>query len=482
MIWGSGAFQERRGASCRAWSWRLLRAALLATAGLAAIGGGAGSAETIGGALVKAYLTNPDINSQRAAVRQTDEGVPEANAGYLPKVSVIGNMAVAHITGTQVVPGEGNLAYSTGAFPRAYGVQGTETVFDGYQTINRIRSAETQVMGAREQLRNTEQNTLLSGVTAYMNVLEDTAILDLDNNNVQVLQEQLRETRDRFTVGEVTRTDVAQAEASLASAQAIALSAVATLQAAVATYRQVIGDQPGSLAPVKPIVRPLPKTLPEAITISQVEHPAITAQLDGVDAAQLQIKIAEGALYPQVSVTASASNNYDVNITPGMKAFQAEIMGQITIPIYQGGAEYASIRQSKEGLTVQELRADSTRDQIRQNVVAAWGLNEASVGVVRAARAAVSANEVALTGVREEAKVGQRTTLDVLNAQQALLQARTTLVQAERDQVVNSYSLLSAIGRLNIPTLGLAVAEYDPRVHFDQVKSKWIGLRTPSGQ
>jgi len=482
MIWGSGAFQERRGASCRAWSWRLLRAALLATAGLAAIGGGAGSAETIGGALVKAYLTNPDINSQRAAVRQTDEGVPEANAGYLPKVSVIGNMAVAHITGNQIIPGEPAIKYSTGAFPRAYGVQGTETVFDGYQTINRIRSAETQVMGAREQLRNTEQNTLLSGVTAYMNVLEDTAILDLDNNNVQVLQEQLRETRDRFTVGEVTRTDVAQAEASLASAQAIALSAVATLQAAVATYRQVIGDQPGSLAPVKPIVRPLPKTLPEAITISQVEHPAITAQLDGVDAAQLQIKIAEGALYPQVSVTASASNNYDVNITPGMKALQAEIMGQITIPIYQGGAEYASIRQSKEGLTVQELRADSTRDQIRQNVVAAWGLNEASVGVVRAARAAVSANEVALTGVREEAKVGQRTTLDVLNAQQALLQARTTLVQAERDQVVNSYSLLSAIGRLNIPTLGLAVAEYDPRVHFDQVKSKWIGLRTPSGQ
>jgi outer membrane protein len=229
-------------------------------------------------------------------------------------------------------------------------------------------------------------------------------------------------------------------------------------------------------------VRPLPKTLPEAVTISQVEHPAITALLDGVDAAQLQIKIAEGALYPQVSVTAQVTQGFDVAVTPGQRQFNAEIMGQLTIPIYQGGAEYAAVRQSKESLTVQELRADSARDQIRQNVVAAWGLNEASVGVVRAARAAVSANEVALTGVREEAKVGQRTTLDVLNAQQALLQARTTLVQAEHDQVVNSYSLLSSIGRLNIPTLGLAVAEYDPRVHFDQVKSKWIGLRTPSGQ
>ena len=158
-------------------------------------------------------------------------------------------------------------------------------------------------MGAREQLRNTEQNTLLSGVTAYMDVLRDTAILDLDRNNVEVLQEQLRETRDRFTVGEVTRTDVAQAEASLASAQATALSAEATLQASVARYRQVIGDQPTSLAPVKPIVKPLPKTLPEAIAISQVEHPAIIASLHGVDAAQLQMKIAEGALYPTVGLT-----------------------------------------------------------------------------------------------------------------------------------------------------------------------------------
>ena len=200
------------------------------------------------------------------------------------------------------------------------------------------------------------------------------------------------------------------------------------------------------------------------------------------NSAQLQIKIAEGALYPSIGVSASLTNNYDLNNIPGNKQINAEILGQLTIPIYQGGAEYASIRQSKEGLSVQELKANSARDQIRQNVVAAWGLNQASVGVVRAARAAVSANEVALTGVREEAKVGQRTTLDVLNAQQALLQARTTLVQAEHDQVVNSYSLLSSIGRLNIPTLGLSVAEYDPRVHFDQVKTKWIGVRTPSGQ
>jgi outer membrane protein len=157
-------------------------------------------------------------------------------------------------------------------------------------------------------------------------------------------------------------------------------------------------------------------------------------------------------------------------------------VGQVTIPIYQGGAEYASVRQSKENLAVQELHADSLRDQVRQNVVAAWGRVQAQVGVVRAARAAVAANEVALAGVREEAKVGQRTTLDVLNAQQALLSARTQLVQAEHDQVVFSYSLLSAVGRLNVPTLALPVAEYDPRVHYNQVKSKLWGLGTPDGK
>ena len=483
MIWGSGAFCERRGAPCRRRPTRVLRAALLATAGFAALGAGAGRAETVNGALVKAYLTNPDINTQRAAVRVADENVPKANAGYLPTIEATGNISIERAQ-TSLIGPDNSAVGSAGVTlkPRGYGVQANETVFNGNRTVNSISQAELQVLGAREQLRNTEQNTLFSGVSAYMDVLEDTAILDLDRNNVQVLQEQLRETRDRFTVGEVTRTDVAQAEASLATGQATAISAEATLQAAVARYHQVIGDQPTSLAPVKPIVRPIPKTLPEAISISQIEHPSIGASLHGVDAAELQIKIAEGALYPTVGISASVTNQYDASGIPGFHVLAGQLMGQVNIPIYQGGAEYAATRQAKESLSQQEIQTDSLRNQVRQAVVAAWGQNEASVGVVRAARAAVSANEVALTGVREEAKVGQRTTLDVLNAQQALLQARTTLVQAEHDQVVNSYALLSAIGRLNIPTLGLAVAEYDPRVHFDQVKNKWIGLRTPSGQ
>jgi outer membrane protein len=481
MMWGSSAFDKRSAAWCGVASRRCLRAALLAGVGLT-ISVGAGRAETISGALVKAYLTSPDINTQRAAVRVADENVPKANAGYLPTVQATANIGIERAQTSLFGAQTTQSSTTTFVKPRGYGATVNETVFNGNRTLNSIRQAESQVFGAREQLRNTEQNTLLSGLTAYMDVLEDTAILGLDNNNVDVLKEQLRETRDRFTVGEVTRTDVAQAEASLALGQGTALSAVATLQAAVARYRQFIGDQPTSLAPVKPLMRPIPKTLPEAISISQIEHPAISGSLHGVDAAELQVKIAEGALYPTIGLSAALSNQVDVNGIPGFRVLSGTIQGQLTIPIYQGGAEYAATRQAKESLSQQEIQTDSLRNQVRQAVIAAWGLNTAAVGVVRAAHAGVSANEVALTGVREEAKVGQRTTLDVLNAQQALLQARTTLVQAEHDQVVDSYSLLSAMGRLNIPTLGLAVAEYDPRVHFDQVKNKWIGLRTPSGQ
>ncbi len=230
MIWGSSAFPGRRSASRGAW-WRgPLRKAFLVTASLSIIGAAPGRAETVGGALIKAYLNNPDINTQRAAVRVADEAVPQANAGYLPTISAQGNMGLERADTSLIGPN--NTAVGSQIVnlkPRGYGVTANETIFNGNKTINSIRQAESQVFGAREQLRNTEQNTLLSGVTAYMDVLRDTAILDLDRNNVQVLQEQLRETRDRFTVGEVTRTDVAQAEASLSSAQATALSAEATL-------------------------------------------------------------------------------------------------------------------------------------------------------------------------------------------------------------------------------------------------------------
>ena len=442
----------------------------------------AAKAETIGGALAKAYLSNPDINQQRAAVRASDENIPKANAGYLPTVAAETDAALSNVQAAGLGPGYPS-SVDQSSRPRGYGVTVTQNVWNGNRTINSVRQAESGVLGAREQLRFTEQNVLLAAVTYYMDVLRDTAILDLDRNNVDVLQEQLRQTQDRFNVGEVTRTDVAQAEASLAGAKATALTAQSTLQASVANYRKTIGEEPKSLAPVAPVTKPLPKSLPEAVAVSQVEHPAIVAMLHGVDAAALAVKVTEGQLYPTVGLTGQVNKRFDVSGYPtGSQTLAASLMGQITIPIYEGGAVYAATRQAKEQLGQQELQTDLQRDNVRAAVVAAWGANQNSLGILRAAKSQVAAAEVALAGVREEAKVGQRTTLDVLNAQQTLLNARVQLVTAQHDQVVNSYTLLSAVGRLSIKTLRLAVAEYDPRVHFDQVKNKWIGLRTPDGK
>jgi outer membrane protein len=461
--------------------WVVRGMALAGGFAAALLGAGALRAETVGGALVKAYFNNPDINQQRAAVRASDENIPKATAGYRPTVTAEADAAISQTyAGLPAAAGGNQSIYSR---PRGYGLTINQTLWNGERTFNSVRGAESGVMAARETLRNTEQNVLLDGVTDYMNVLRDTAILGLDRNNVEVLQEQLRQTKDRFAVGEVTRTDVAQAEASLAGAQATALSAQSTLQTSIANYRQVIGEEPKSLAPVKPLDKPLPKNLTQAIAISQVEHPAIVGSLHGVDAAALNIKVIEGALYPTVGLTGQVSQRFDLSgeAVPN-SAFTASVMAQLSVPIYDGGTTYASTRQAKEQLGQQELQTDLQRDKVRAAVVSAWGLNENSIGIIKSAKAQVAAAEIALAGIREEAKVGQRTTFDVLTAQQTLLNARVQLVVAQHDQVVASYAVLSAIGRLSTANLGLAANQYDPKVHFDQVKDKWFGLRTPDGR
>ena len=368
------------------------------------------------------------------------------------------------------------------AAPRGLGLTVTQNLWSGNRVENGVRSAESSILGAREQLRNTEQSVLQDTVTFYMNVLRDTALLSLRRNNVEVLMEQVRQTRDRFQVGDVTRTDVAQAEASLALAQSDAIVAQANLQTSMSNYRQVVGEEPKRLDPVRPFERGLPKTLASAVLISQQQHPAIQALLHGVDAAQLNVKVIEGELYPTLGLTGSLTKRWDSGGSPGVEVLSGSIVGQLSVPLYEGGEVYARARQAKETLSQQRLQVDLQRDRVRAAVISAWGVFQASAQVIASAQAQVAAAEIALNGVREEAKVGQRTTLDVLNAQQVLLNARVALVTAQRDRVVSSYALQSATGRLSTAALGLKIERYDPTVHFDQVKDKWFGLRTPDGQ
>ena len=449
-------------------------------------------AETMSGALALAYQTNPDLNQQRAGVRVQDENVPRATSAYRPTVTATGQFgysnlalhepgaAISPLIGTGIGTSGSNFNASTDT--GVLGVTVTQTIFNGNRNYNGVRQAESNVFGARETLRNTEETVLQNGATAYMDVLRDTAILDLRKNNIIVLEEQLRQTRDRFNVGEVTRTDVAQAASSLASARSDYFTALANLETSIANYHQVIGIDPARLQPARSVEALLPPNLGDAIAVALQEHPEVQAALHQVDSAELQVKLMEGQLMPTVSVVGQVTQNYNEQGEPGLRLFNATILGEVSVPIYTGGEVDAEVRQAKEQLSQAELQADLQRTQVRASVVSNWGLLDSAKAVIVSDQAAVKAAEIALEGVREEARVGQRTTLDVLNAQQTLLNARVSLVSAQRDRVVASYATLAAVGKLSVDGLGLDVVRYDPTVHFNQVKDKWFGLRTPDGR
>ena len=445
--------------------------------------------QTLESALVQAYQNNPTLNSQRAAVRAIDEGVPQALSGYRPRVTITASGGEQSLSSTAktsgIVPGTPTNYLTQSGYNAPYGAGATitQTLFNGFQTANKTRQAESQVLAARATLRVTEQTVLLNAATAYMNLLRDTAILDLQQRNVEVLQEQLRQTRDRFNVGEVTRTDVAQAESSLAAGRSQVLLAQANYTSSMATYRQVIGSNPGKLAPAMPVDRFSPRNLAQAVGVGTASNPAVTTAEYNVDVAQQAVKVAEGALYPTLSVQGSFQKNWmSASSLDVYESYSASVLGQLSMPLYQGGAEYSAIRQAKETLGQKRIDLDTARDTVRQNVVQAWGQLDAAKANIDATNAQVQAAEIALNGVREEARVGQRTTFDVLTAQQTLVNARVAVVTAQHDRVVASYSLLAAVGRLAPQVLALHVPVYSPEVHYRQVRDSWAGVRTPDGR
>jgi outer membrane protein len=442
-------------------------------------------ADTIEAALVRAYQNNPQLNAQRAQVRFTDEAVPQALSGYRPKVNVTASAGYQYTDVHTTSGGTPDTIVRTGIHgtnaPRSVGATITQNVFNGQQTANKTRAAESQVSGAREALRVLEQTVLLQAATVYMDYLRDSAIVEVQKSNVRVLEQTLRQTKDRFNVGEVTRTDVAQSEAQLAAGKTQQLTAESNLTTTRSNFRRIIGNEPVALAPGSPVDRYLPGSLPGAVDLGLTQNPNVMAAMFGIDVSYLQVKVNEGALLPTVNLQASVQQAYEQQMTI-YSSFGASAVAQLNIPIYQGGAEYSLIRQSKETLTQQRLVLEQTRDQTRANVVTAWGQLVAGKAQVQSAQAQVTASEIALNGVREEAKAGQRTTLDVLNAQQALVNARVALVTAQHDRVVASYSVLDKIGRLSPIVLKLATDTYDPSVHYHQVRDSWVGVRTPDGK
>lgn len=443
------------------------------------------SADTIFDAMAKAYKNNPDLNAVRAGLRATDEGVAIAKSGYRPQISAALQGTATHL-GTEAFP---NFAFPRRGTPLVAEqvrtglatITITQQIFDGFQTLNNVRAAEANVFSSRETLKANEISILLAAAQSYANIARDQRVVSIRKRNLAFLKEQLNAAKSRLDVGEGTRTDVSQAEAELAQAQAILANAVSQLKQSEAVYVQIVGDMPEGVKQPANASKAMPKSLDQAVASGLRDNPTIAAAQYNVDAAGYRVKSAEGTMLPGVVVQGSVSRN-TTDRTGGTDTASAAITARLEIPIYQGGAEYGQIRQAKERLGQQRILVDSARAEVQQTIVTAHAQLEGAIASIAANKAQVSAANMALEGVIEERKVGQRTTLDVLDAQQSVLVAEESLVTSQRNAVVASYSLLAAMGNLTIKSQGLQVAEYRSEEHYEAVKDAWFGLRTVDGR
>lgn len=436
-----------------------------------ALGATSGNAETIRESLTAAYQHSEEINAARAAVRAEDEDVPLAKSARRPFIGA---------TGTFRETIGRNAGIRQGTRDVTLGFNASADIFRGFRTLNETRAAKADILAERRRLDETAQDVLFRTVEAYMDIVRDQQLRSVARRNVNFLGEQLRAAQDRFSVGENTRTDVAQTQASVAQGRADLAVTEANVRASIATYRQLTGLTPNNLRGSFPIERYLPRSLAAAIDVAMDQSPTIYAARHDVDEAAFIVKTIEGELLPTVSLeaNASASEDFENDISSSVASFGASV----TVPIYQGGAVSARVRQAKERLGQARLIYELSRETVRAQVVAFYSQLQSAQEAIVAARQGVEAAQVALSGIIEEQRVGQRTTLDVLNTQQNLLDAQANRIVAERNRIVFGFGLLQAVGRLTPKVLGLNVREYDPAHHYVEVKDKWYGLRTPDGR
>jgi outer membrane protein len=408
----------------------------------------ASKAETLRDALRQAFQTNPTLNAQRANVFATNENLPRAQAGYKPKISAAGDVGYYR---DSYKLGDGTRT-DLNTVPRGMGLQVDQNVFDGFRTGNSIRQAEAQMGGADAILSVTEQSTLLDAAAAYMDVLTDKAILTHIRGNINALKEQLRQTKERHDFGDVTKTDVAQVETRLAGARAQGSLAEANLKASIANYARIIGADPKLLVTPRPVDQLVPPNLDDTIKVALAENPAIHAAMYGVQVSLFQTKIIRGELLPTVSLTGLLAKRHDVTVA-GDGLMSGSITGTLKIPLYDGDEIRSRVRQSRYVTDQRKLEADAKREEVRAAVITRWAQLQAAKERVGMAQLQLNSAETALTGLRSEWELGERTMREVLDSQQDLLTARVNLVVAQRDRIVTSYALAQIEGRLNVATL-----------------------------
>lgn len=423
-------------------------------------------AETLNEALAAAYQYNPQLDAERARLRATDEEVTRARSGYRPVITGSADYNYQwNKASTSLGSAEQELK------PGGYSIDAVQPLFNGFRTINSVNEQEANVRAGRETLRAVEQSVLLSAVTAYMDVVRDQAIVRLRENNVNVLSRELKATEDRFAVGEVTRTDVAQAQARRAGSVSALDLAKANLKTSRAVYERVVGHAPGGLVEPRGYERFLPNSLDEATRIGTHENPAVVNALYLEQAAKFGVDRIRGELLPSVQLEANYSDRFETSALTN-ESESATVTGRLTVPIYEGGEVYARVRQQKHIHISRLQEIEQARSESEESVVAAWSQLLAARAQVESDQSQVSANTTALTGVREEERVGQRTLLDVLNAEVELLNSQVQLVSTRRNVVVSSYTVLASVGRLDSVNLGFTSVSYDPEAHYQEVRRK----------
>jgi TolC family type I secretion outer membrane protein len=447
---------------------RSLLAPLLISAVLALVTVPTSSAQavdTLNDALAKAYNNNPQLQAARAQLRATDEGVPQAKSGWRPTVTANGDVGEAWANNR---PGE------EGTFqPRGVNLQVTQPLYTGERTPSALRQAESLVLAQRSVLTSAEQTVLLTAVTAYMNVVQAVAVLELNRNQEAVIRRDLEATQTRFQVGELTRTDVAQAESRLAGATAARIQSEGQLAAARAAYANVIGENPGTLEQPPPLAA-LPTSEEETISGSE-DAPTVTAAKYNEQAARDGIDVAFSQIMPFLSLVGAAGTN-DETSAPNNGQDSASIMLQLTVPLYQAGLPAADVRQSKQVAGQRRQELENQRRAAIQSAVESWQALVTARAQIQSFVSQVEATKVALEGVRLEANVGARTVLDILDAEQEYLNAQVSLVGAKRDEVVAAYSVEAAVGRLTARDLELPVEYYDVEAYYNEVHDKFWGF------
>ena len=425
-------------------------------------------AETINEALSSAYQNNPQLLAEQARLRATDEGLAQAQSSFRPNISLNAEVGSQK---TDTRPG----ALSDGrSSPYGYSVTLNQPLFRGFRTVNGVRAAKADISAGRAALRNTEQLVLRDAVTVYMNVVRDKAIVQLRQNNLRVLTKQYDGTFERFSVGEVTQTDLSQAKARRSRAVSDLSLAKANYNTSLAEYQRVIGKRPGRVGRPSSIVKYLPHSQSKASIIGLNEHPQLEAAYAIEKSARYNLDVIKGERLPEVNLEMQYGQNFDQSPSTDRRD-TGTVFARARVPLYQSGALYSRIRQAKQIVLQRRAEIQQTRLQVRASIISAWGQMIAVRAQIQANKVAVRANRKALSGVKDEEKVGQRTILDVLDAEQELLNSLVTLVTSERDLVVAEYNLLAAIGRLSVSTLPITNIIYDVEENYRYVNRRWRG-------